>query len=176
MVGVFIASGVASKLRGPMQEIPPLDLLERCGRGDCSAAIAFLEARCPDKSLCARPLRGSKKAGGDVRYQWINTIIRRGVPDGRSRLILYVISRYLVNIQGLSDEEAQAEIDSFIEASCKNFGNCGKIYKSWIRNVLKHVRRGGWKPWSLERMKRDDPELYNIVARIVEGAGVEEEK
>lgn len=92
-------------------------------------------------------------------------------------MILYVISRYLVNIRGLSDEEALAEIDAFLEASCRSYGNCRKIYKSWIRNVLKHVRNGGWRPWSLQRLEREDPELYNIVKSIaLGGSDAEKEK
>ena len=82
-----------------------------------------------------------------------------------------MISRYLVNVKGLPPEEAEAVIDGFIEASCRNHGNCGKIYKSWVRNVLRHVARGGWRPWSLERLRREDPQLYEVVEGVVGGAG-----
>ncbi len=93
--------------------------------------------------------------------------MERGVPDGRSRLILYVISRYLINVKGLSLEEAEAVIDAFLEASCRNYGNCSKIYKSWIRHVLRRVSEGGWRPWSLERVKQEDPELYSTISRVL---------
>ncbi|MEB2836522.1 MAG: DNA primase noncatalytic subunit PriX [Desulfurococcales archaeon] len=136
-------------------------VLEECAAGNCREAREFLESLCRDRSECA-PSRG-----GAARYEWVEAIIRRGVPDGRSRLILYVISRYLVNIRGLSDDEALAEVQGFLQASCSNYGNCSKIYTSWIRNVLKHVRRGGWRPWSLERMRREDPELYSIIEKVV---------
>jgi hypothetical protein len=140
--------------------------LEECGGpGGCGgAAEEFLRSVCRDPGLCGSQ---GRKRGGPGRYAWIEKIIERGVPDGRSRLILYVISRYLLNIKGMQPEDAEAVIDSFIEASCRNHGNCGKIYKSWIRSVLRHVARGGWKPWSLERMQRDDPQLYEIVQSII---------
>lgn len=139
--------------------------LEECGGpGGCGgAAEEFLRSVCGDPSLCGS--QGRRRAAG--RYAWIEKVIERGVPDGRSRLILYVISRYLLNVKGMQPEDAEAVIDSFIEASCRNHGNCGKIYKSWIRSVLRHVARGGWKPWSLERMQRDDPQLYEIVQSVV---------
>lgn len=141
--------------------------LEECGgpRGCGEVAEEFLRSMCRDPGLC-----GSREARrGPGRYAWVEKVIERGVPDGRSRLILYVISRYLVNIKGLQPEDAEAVIDSFIEASCRNHGNCGKIYKSWVRNVLRHVARGGWKPWSLERLQRDDPQLYEVVRSVLAG-------
>lgn len=139
------------------------DILVSCSQGDCSNAKDFLGSLCPDRGMCAQGGSPSR------RYTWIDKIIKEGVPDGRARLILYVISRYLVNVKGLSDDEALAEIESFIEASCRNHGNCSKIYKSWIKNVIKSIRRGGWRPWSLETIQRKDPDLYNIVRGIVEG-------
>lgn len=152
-----------------------MGLLEKCGRGDCRGAVEFLRELCPDKSACTRT-RSPVSRRSTAAYAWIDRLLRAGVPDGRARLILYVISRYLVNVKGLGDEEALAEIDAFLETSCRNYGNCRKIYKSWIRNVLKHVRNGGWKPWSLQRLEREDPELYNIVKSVALGGSDAEKK
>ncbi|MEM0365980.1 MAG: DNA primase noncatalytic subunit PriX [Acidilobaceae archaeon] len=133
---------------------------------NCIEALErFFKSMCPDESLC-------EEAHGKVkvrrRFVWVDKIIESGVPDGRSRLILYVISRYLVNIKGLGLDEAEKTISIFIENSCKNHGNCGKIYRSWIRRVLESVKSRGWPPWSLEKIKEKDPQLYDIVSRIVE--------
>ena len=146
------------------------ELVEACSRGvdECRGAVRrFLESMCPRKDLCLEPPRG----GGRLleRYSWVEEVIRRGVPDGRSRLILYVISRYLVNVKRLPVEEALLVVKEFLDNSCRNHGNCRKIYDSWIRNVLRSVERGGWLPWSLERMKERDPELYDIIKSILEG-------
>jgi len=149
------------------------EILEACARGECGEGLRMLERMCPDRRACS----ASGRRGGQGRsYAWIERLLRSGVPDGRSRLILYVLSRYLVNVRGLSDEEAVAEIEAFIEASCRNHGNCSKIYRSWVRNVVKHVRRGGWRPWSLARIQRDDPELYEVVSKVALGGGGGEEK
>ena len=120
----------------------------------------LLESLCPEEAGC-------KKTGSGQDYGWIERLIELGVPDGRSRLILYVISRYLVSVKKLSPEDCERIIEEFIEKSCKNHGNCSKIYKSWVRNVIGKVSRSKWKPWSLERIKREDPQLYEIVASIV---------
>lgn len=142
--------------------------LDECGgpRGCGGAAEEFLRSVCRDPSLCGST---GGRAGGAGRYAWVEKIIERGVPDGRSRLILYVISRYLVNVKGLPPEEAEAVVDSFLDASCRNHGNCRKVYKSWVRNVLRHVARGGWRPWSLERLQREDPQLYQVVESVIKG-------
>jgi len=138
-----------------------------CERGfeECVEAVRwFASSMCPDRGLCEEP-RG--RSALLRRYEWVERLLREGVPDGRSRLILYVISRYLVNVKGLDEEEAFHEIKEFLRVSCEKHGDCSKIYDSWIRNVIRHVKKGGWKPWSLERMKKEDPELYRVVSGIV---------
>ncbi len=129
-----------------------------------SEARRFFQEMCSDRSMCVTGKRRLME-----RYSWIDKIIERGVPDGRSRLILYVVSRYLVNVKGLSVEDAERVIGEFIENSCRNHGDCSKIYNSWIRNVLRKVADGGWLPWSLERIREQDPELYAIVESVISG-------
>ena len=133
---------------------------------ECREALeTFLSSMCPDRSECEEKIA---VPGRRAHYTWIERIIESGVPDGRARLILYVISRYLVNVKRLSVEEAHEIIKLFIQASCEKHNQCSKIYDSWIRNVLVHVKEGGWKPWSLERIKTNDPELYQIITSILD--------
>ncbi|WP_232502345.1 DNA primase noncatalytic subunit PriX [Aeropyrum camini] len=147
-------------------------LLRACGeRGfeECRDAYRmFLEEACREAGSC--PKRRSPGTG-QGRYAWVEAVLRSGVPDGRSRLILYVISRYLVNVKGLEPGEAEAVIEEFLRVCCERHGNCRKIYKSWIRNVLRRVKEGGWRPWTLERIKSEDPELYSIIESIISGGG-----
>ncbi len=125
-------------------------------------ARRFFQDMCRDRSMCTGGRRRLVE-----RYSWVEKLIERGVPDGRSRLILYVVSRYLVNVKGLTVDDAEKIIEEFIENSCRNHGDCSKIYNSWIRNVLKRVSEGGWLPWSLDRIKERDPELYTIVETVL---------
>ncbi|MEM1873295.1 MAG: DNA primase noncatalytic subunit PriX [Acidilobaceae archaeon] len=149
-------------------------VLEACRRGldDCKKALeSFLVGLCDPLEVCEHAERRARKTPS---YRWIEKLIERGVPDGRARLILYVLSRYLVNVKKLEDEEAAKVIQVFLENSCKNYGNCGKIYQTWVASTLRGVRRGGWKPWSLSRIREKDPELYDIVSAVL-GERVEEE-
>jgi hypothetical protein len=40
------------------------------------------------------------------RHEWVEKIIENGLPNGRKRFILYVLSAYLENVRRLSEEEA----------------------------------------------------------------------
>jgi len=149
-----------------MQENTWKEIVEACqtSKQACRKTIqALFRSQCEDETLCEKPRRTRVQE----KYSWIEKIIQTGVPDGRSRLILYVISRYLLNIKKLDIQESHETIKTFLENSCKNHGNCSKIYDSWIRNVLTHVQKGGWKPWTLEKIQKEDPQLYNTITTLI---------
>ena len=145
------------------------DALARCARdkGGCEeAARQLLSSLCPDLHEC-----GLVKGRPKGNYEWIEKLLKTGVPDGRHRLILYVISRYLVNVKGLTEDEALKVIHDFLDLSCKNFKNCSKVYDSWIKNVVRKVKEGGWKPWSLDKIKSADPDLFSKLEEVLAGNG-----
>jgi len=119
-----------------------------------------VELKVMEDQASARPRKTS-------RYDWVEKIIKKGLPDGRKRFILYVLSAYLVNVKDLSEEKAFQVIQEFLENSCRNFNNCEKVYESFIRRDLRRVRSKGLKPASLEKLREKDPELYLIIERIL---------
>ena len=78
-------------------------------------------------------------------------VVEKELPDGRKRSILYVLSAYLVNVKGLSEEEALQVVQEFIENSCRNHSNCEKIYESFIRGDLHRVKSKSLRPVSLRK-------------------------
>lgn len=96
-------------------------------------------------------------------YSWIEKVLEKGMKDCRKRFILYVASRYLVNVKGISEEEAIKQLKDFYY---KN-GN-GKIYDSWLRSVVKGVKSKGLKPPTLEKLKERDKELYEEILRSLD--------
>jgi hypothetical protein len=115
-----------------------------------------------------KPIIISKReSSSKYKYRWIEKIIERGLPDGRKRFILYVLSSYLVNVLSLSDDEAITKMKDFLDASCRNFGNCKKIYDSWLRSDIKRMRKKGYMPTSLSKIKEKDSELYSILEKIL---------
>ena len=108
-----------------------------------------------------------RKRESSSKYKWIEKIIERGLPDGRKRFILYVLSSYLVNVLSLGDNEAFERLREFIDNSCRNFNNCEKIYDSWLRGDIKRVREKKLLPSSLNKIKEKDSELYSILEKIL---------
>jgi hypothetical protein len=49
-------------------------------------------------------LEGQATVRRPRRYEWVEKIIEEGFPDGRKRLMLYVLSAYLINVKRLSEE------------------------------------------------------------------------
>ena len=101
------------------------------------------------------------------RYEWVERVVEKGLPDGRKRFILYVLSAYLVNVKGLDEEEALQVIHAFLENSCRNHGNCGKMYESFMRGDLRRVKSKGLKPVTLEKLREKDPELYSLIEQVL---------
>jgi hypothetical protein len=116
------------------------------------------------------PTRDEQVARKPRRYDWVEKIIEKGLPDGRKRFILYVLSAYLVNVKGLSEEEAIQVVQEFLENSCRNHGNCGRVYESFIRGDLRRVKSKGLRSASLERLKEKDPELYSLIEKVLSEA------
>ena len=88
------------------------------------------------------------------------------MPDGRRRFILWIASRYLVNVKGLGLEAALRELEGFLDASCRNYGNCSRVYTSWLRSVLRAVWEKKLYPPSLRRLKERHPDLYAILVSL----------
>jgi len=94
--------------------------------------------------------------------------VERGLPDGRKRFILYVLSAYLGNVKRLDEDEALQAVLEFLDNSCRNYGKCEKVYESFIRGDLQRVRSKGLRPTTLEKTKRERPGAsLSYRARIV---------
>ncbi|MEJ2776468.1 DNA primase noncatalytic subunit PriX [Sulfolobaceae archaeon RB850M] len=97
-----------------------------------------------------------------VKYEWIDKILEKGLPDARKRFILYVASRYLVNVKGLNDDEALKKLEDFYYKS-----GGGKVYESWIRSVLRGVKAKKLLPWSLKKIQEKDKEMYELITKVL---------
>ena len=121
-----------------------------------SFGIAVVEIDLP---LICRP----RSNRGIREWRWIERVLENGLPDGRKRFILYVASRYLANVKKLDLEEALKAIEGFLEASCRNYGNCSKVYESWLRNILKAVAEKELYPPGVRKLRERYPDLYQLI-------------
>jgi len=97
-----------------------------------------------------------------ANYEWIDKVLEKGLPDARKRFILYVASRYLVNVKGLSEEEAIKKLEEFYYK-----GGGGKVYESWLKSVIKGVKSKGLLPWTLKRIEERDKEMYELISKVL---------
>jgi hypothetical protein len=98
------------------------------------------------------------------RYSWFEHVVYRGLPDGRKRFILYVLTPYLATVLKLEEDEALKVTKEFLDNSCRNYGSCGKVYDSWIRSAFRGAKQKGIKPARLEKL---DEELRKIIEEIL---------
>ncbi|MEM4429599.1 MAG: DNA primase noncatalytic subunit PriX [Thermofilaceae archaeon] len=97
------------------------------------------------------------------RRSWVWNVVEKGLPDGRKRFIFHVLVPYLVNILGKSEDEVLEVCREFLENSCRNHGNCSKVYESWIRSVIRSAQTHGFKGYGLSKLKEKDPELHALI-------------
>lgn len=104
------------------------------------------------------PLKPQKS----LDYSWIDKVLERGLQDSRKRFILYVASRYLINVKGLSEEEAVNLLKEFYYKTPS-----GKIYESWLKSVVRGVKNKNLLPWSLKKIEEKDKEMYNEIIKAL---------
>ena len=89
---------------------------------------------------------------------WIDKLLETPIPDMRHRVVNLVLAPYLVNIKGLSVEDAAKTIAVYVER-CKGLDPNTKINDSYIRYQCTYAKKRGLKPLSLARAK----ELFGSV-------------
>ena len=87
-------------------------------------------------------------------YQWIAELLNYNIEDGRARL-LFDVSRYLINLQGLSIRESTDKIDSWL--------NSRYYSKSMIKSECKRALKDRKYPRRIGTIKNTDQELYEII-------------
>ncbi len=83
-----------------------------------------------------------------------------GLEDFRKRIIFYWIAPYLVNVRKLENEEAVGIIMEWLSRQ-----GGGSIPRSWILADVDNVRKKGILPWSVEKVRKIDPELVKELER-----------
>ncbi len=100
-------------------------------------------------SIAERPSTSGKLSS---RYAWVEKLLQTPIPDVRHRSVNLILAPYLVNIKGLSEEEASKIIIDYIE-KCKLINPNTKVTDSYIRYQCKYAKAHGLKPLSFDRAK-----------------------
>jgi len=117
-----------------------------------------------DYARRAVPVRRSSSPKTAKGYSFIESILSTsGIPDGRKRIIFYWLAPYLVNIKGLTPEEAVSVLNEWLSRQ-----GGGKIPPSWVKDEALLAKRKGIRPWGLKKVESTDPGLV----KMLRGMGV----
>jgi hypothetical protein len=85
-------------------------------------------------------------------YRWIERILENPLPDLRHRTVNLILAPYLVNVKGMSEEDAANIITEFIE-KCKQINPDTRINSTYIKYQCRYSKAKGLRPLSLERAR-----------------------
>ena len=83
---------------------------------------------------------------------WIDKLLQTPIPDVRHRVVNLVLAPYLINIKGMSEDDAFKTISGYIER-CKELDPNTKINDSYIRYQCSYSKKKGLKPLSMARAR-----------------------
>ncbi|MCL4379466.1 MAG: DNA primase noncatalytic subunit PriX [Candidatus Marsarchaeota archaeon] len=92
-----------------------------------------------------RPAAGGNRA-------WIDKLLETPIPDVRHRVVNLVLAPYLINVRGMTEDDAFKAISSYIER-CKALDPNTRINDSYIKYQCSYAKRKGLRPLSLARAK-----------------------
>jgi hypothetical protein len=86
------------------------------------------------------------------KYEWIAKLLTTPIPDVRHRTVNLILAPYLVNIKGMSEEDAAKVIIEYIER-CKQIEPNTKINETYIRYQCRYAKAKGSKPLTYDNAK-----------------------
>jgi len=138
---------------------------EAAGLLDAVAEWRKRNRKQPGLTVVKRGNTGSHRGG----YRWVERLLANPVDDGRHRLLWLVIAPYLVNVKGLSVEEAIRQAQAYIER-CSQVKTLRSDIRRLVRYYVQYAARKRLKPPSLATLKTRYPDLYDIVSHAQGGA------
>jgi Primase X len=120
-----------------------------------------LEKRHTEFQIIASQNQGYKNRINKIK--WIeNGILEHPLPDHRKYIIWRILSPHLLNVKKLPREESYSVINDWLE-KCSKLERLSFNSKLKIKEGLKGASKG-YYPISLEKLKEENKELYDIVA------------
>jgi DNA primase catalytic subunit len=95
-------------------------------------------------------------------YAWIEALLSKPVDDGRHRILWLIVAPYLVNVKGLSVEEAERAALQYLER-CDKVRRIEDNVRRLARYYVKYAKDHRLKPLSLSKLRSKYPDLYEKV-------------
>lgn len=103
------------------------------------------------------------KISGPRIYRWIERLLRIPIEDGRELVIGIIFSPYLMNVRQLSHDYAYQIIMEWLD-KCNSLRPLQGNYKNIVKYHLKYVQKRGYRPLSLDNLKKRNGCLYNLLS------------
>ncbi len=84
------------------------------------------------------------------RYDWIAKLLATPIADVRHRVVNLVLAPYLVNVKGMSEDDAVKAIADYIER-CKQIDPTTRVNESYIRYQCRYAKARGSRPLSYDK-------------------------
>jgi hypothetical protein len=94
------------------------------------------------------------------KIEWIETLLQTPIADHRKYCLWRILIPYLVNIRKLSNEDSTKIASQWLQ-KCDQLKKIDFNSSIYIKNNLKKVKE--YLPSSREKLKKDQPELYDIL-------------
>jgi len=105
----------------------------------------------------------SKKSSlSNISIAWIEHLLQTPIPNHRKYCIWRILAPYLVNIRGLSEEEALAKIVTWLD-KCNKLKRLSFYARPRVRAHIQRVQRIGYYPISWGYLQKENTELYNLL-------------
>ena len=95
-------------------------------------------------------------------YRWVERLLSSPVEDGRHRILWLIVTPYLVNIKGLSVDEAKVVALDYLK-KCSERRRIKDNQQRLASYYVAYAKRTGLKPLSVETLRQKHPDLYEIV-------------
>ncbi|MGC8538949.1 MAG: DNA primase noncatalytic subunit PriX [Candidatus Micrarchaeia archaeon] len=99
-----------------------------------------------------QPKIAALREKGSGEFAWVEKLLTTPIPDVRHRVVNLILAPYLVNVKGLSEEQAFEIIRDYIE-KCKMINPNTAITDSYIMYQCRYAKRRGLKPYTLAHAK-----------------------
>ncbi len=93
---------------------------------------------------------------------WIETLVKTPIDDYRKTVIRRILSRYLINKKGLCYDDAFNVIDDWLK-KCNSLKRLDSNFNFRIKNNLNYAIKSGRLPISLDTLRSERKELYDII-------------
>ena len=98
--------------------------------------------------------------------RWIEKLLTTPFPDFRKMIIWLILSRYLINVRGISYDQAFRIISEWTRKCNLEKLLCPSSFDSIIRDRLWQAAKDKKYPIGLSRLKRENIELYNLLLKL----------